>query len=134
MDNAELVQRERLIPAFLELPGQVERLACILPGLLDHVPVEALMGKVAGLIATGGSDHHYLSIDYVLRPVLMWFNMHLVPGSVYARSQQIQGQEVVDAQVRDALAQLGAAVVAMHQRLQGGPMGPPPLSLMGRRG
>ena len=101
--------------------------------LLDHVPVEALMGKVAGLMATGGSDHHYLSIDYVLRPVLMWFNMHLVPGSVYARSQQIQGQEVVDAQVRDDLAQLGEAVVAMHQRLQGSPMGPPPLSLMARR-
>jgi NAD(P)H-dependent FMN reductase len=104
-----------------------------LKNLLDHVPVEALMGKVAGLIATGGSDHHYLSIDYVLRPVLMWFNMHLVPGSVYARSQQIQGQEVVDAQVRDNLEQLGEAVVAMHQRLQGSPMGPPPLSLMGRR-
>src|SRR5215471_18357568 len=59
-----------------------------LKNLLDHIPVEALMGKVAGLIATGGSDHHYLSIDYVLRPVLMWFNMHLVPGSVYVRSQQ----------------------------------------------
>jgi hypothetical protein len=49
------------------------------------------------------------------------------------RSQQIQGQEVVDAQVRDDLAQLGEAVVAMQQRLQGSPMGPPPLSLMGRR-
>jgi FMN reductase len=92
------------------------------------------MGKVAGLLATGGSDHHYLSIDYVLRPMLMWFNMHLVPGSVYVRSQQIQGQEVVDTQVRDHLAQLGEAVVAMHQRLQGSPMGPPPLSLMARRG
>ena len=40
---------------------------------------------------------------------------------------------VVDAQVRDDLEQLGEAVVAMHQRLQGSPMGPPPLSLMGRR-
>ena len=64
---------------------------------------------------------------------MMWFNMHLVPGSVYARGQQIQGQEVVDAQVRDDLEQLGEAVVAMHQRLQGSPMGPPPLSRMGRR-
>jgi hypothetical protein len=30
----------------------------------------------------------------------MWFNMHLGPGRVYvvyARSQQIQGQEVADA-------------------------------------
>ena len=34
MDNAQLVQRERLVPAFLVLPGQVERLARVLPGLL----------------------------------------------------------------------------------------------------
>jgi NAD(P)H-dependent FMN reductase len=104
-----------------------------LKNLLDHVPVEALMGKVAGLIATAASDHHYLSIDHSLRPVLMWFNMHLVPGSVYVRSQQIQGSEVTEAQVREHLGQLGEAVIAIHQRLQGGPMGPPPLSLPRRR-
>ena len=34
MDNAKLVQRERLVPSFLLLPGQVERLAGVLPGLL----------------------------------------------------------------------------------------------------
>ena len=34
LDNAKLVQRERLVPAFLLLPGQVERLVGVLPGLL----------------------------------------------------------------------------------------------------
>ena len=34
MDNAKLVQRVRLVSAFLVLPGQVERLAGVLPGLL----------------------------------------------------------------------------------------------------
>ena len=34
MDGAKLVQRGRLVAAFLLLPGQVERLACVLPGLL----------------------------------------------------------------------------------------------------
>ena len=34
LDDAKLVQRERLVPAFLLLPGQVERLAGVLPGLL----------------------------------------------------------------------------------------------------
>ena len=33
MDDAKLVQRVRLVPAFLLLPGQVERLARVLPGL-----------------------------------------------------------------------------------------------------
>ena len=34
LDNAKLVQCERLVPACLLLPGQVERLARVLPGLL----------------------------------------------------------------------------------------------------
>ena len=34
VDHAKLVQCQRLIPAFLELPGQVERLARMLQGLL----------------------------------------------------------------------------------------------------
>jgi hypothetical protein len=34
MDSAKLVQREGLVPACLLLPGQVERLARVLPGLL----------------------------------------------------------------------------------------------------
>src|SRR6266446_1820053 len=95
----------------------------------DTPPVVALMGKVAGLIATGATDHHYLSIDQELRPVLIWFNMHLVPGSVYVRSNQLQGTEIIDEQVREHLRQLGEAVSALHQRLQGSPLGPPPLSL-----
>src|SRR5262249_57776860 len=34
MDNTKVMQRKRLVPAFLELPGQVERLAGVLPGLI----------------------------------------------------------------------------------------------------
>src|SRR5215831_4266242 len=34
MDDAKLVQRARLVPAFLLLSGQVKRLARVLPGLL----------------------------------------------------------------------------------------------------
>src|SRR4029450_8547823 len=34
LDNAKLVQRKGLVPACLVLPGQVERLTRVLPGLL----------------------------------------------------------------------------------------------------
>ena len=37
LDGAKLVQRERLVPAFLELPGQVERLVRMLPDLLAAI-------------------------------------------------------------------------------------------------
>lgn len=105
-----------------------------LKNLLDHVPVEAFMNKVAGLIASAASDHHYLSIDQELRPVLMWFNMHLIPGSVYLRGNQIQDGEVSDALAQEHLRQLGEAVVALHKLINDHTtMGPPPLSLWGRR-
>jgi len=132
-DTPKVVQRVRAADAYvIGTPIYRGSYTGSLKNLLDHVPVEALMGKVAGLIATGATDHHYLSIDHELRPVLTWFNMHLVPGSVYVRSHQLQGNEILDEQVREHLHQLGEAVVALHQRLQGSPMGPPPLSLWGR--
>jgi FMN reductase len=104
-----------------------------LKNLLDHVPAEAMMGKVAGLIVNGATDHHYLSIDQELRPLLMWFNLHLVPGSVYVRGNQMQGTTIVDEQAREHLRLLGEAVVDITQRLTGSLQGPPPLSLWGRR-
>jgi hypothetical protein len=58
----------------------------------------------------------------------MWFNMHLVPGSVYVRGNQMQGKEIIDEQVQEHLRQLGEAVVILHQGIQAAAGGPPPLS------
>ncbi len=104
-----------------------------LKNLLDHIPVEAFMGKVAGLIGNAYTDHHYLSIDQELKPVLAWFNMHIVPGSVYVRADQMKGGEITDEHVRDHLRQLGEAVVRLCRSLQDSPQGPPPLVLWPRK-
>ena len=104
-----------------------------LKNLLDHIPVEAFMGKVAGLIGNAYTDHHYLSIDQELKPVLAWFNMHIVPGSVYVRADQMQGGEVTDERVRDHLRQLGEAVIRLCHSLQDSSQGPPPLVLWPRK-
>lgn len=104
-----------------------------LKNLLDHIPVEAFMGKVAGLIGNAYTDHHYLSIDQELKPVLAWFNMHLVPGSVYVRADQMKGGEITDEIVRDHLRQLGEAVISLCHSLQDSPQGPPPLVLWPRK-
>ena len=41
IDHTKLVQRERLVPAFLELPGQGKCLAGVLFGLLAASPPDA---------------------------------------------------------------------------------------------
>ena len=101
-----------------------------LKNLLDLVPVEGLMGKVCGLVAMGASDHHYLSVDSQLRPVLAWFGAHLVPGMVYLQSRQFQEGQLADPEAVAGLENLAAAVIAMQKAVASSKefMGPAPLA------
>ena len=55
----------------------------VLKNLLDTTPVEALQAKPVGIVAMGGSPHHYLGVDWQLREVLTWFGALVAPTSVY---------------------------------------------------
>src|SRR5207245_1045816 len=55
----------------------------VLKNLLDITPVEALQNKPVGIVAMGGSPHHYLAVDSQLRAVLAWFGALIAPTSVY---------------------------------------------------
>ena len=100
-----------------------------LKNLLDHVPVEGLHGKACGLIGMGATDHHYLSIDTQLRPVLAWFGAHVVPGMVYLQSRHFQDGRLTDPQAVAELQSLAHSVVALHRAATDGKFsGPPPLA------
>ena len=101
-----------------------------LKNLLDLVPVEGLMGKACGLLAMGATDHHYLTVDTQLRPVLAWFGAHLVPGAVYLQSCHFQDGPLNDSQAISDLQSLAKAVVSMQRAAadNGGMTGPPPLA------
>ena len=101
-----------------------------LKNLLDLVPVEGLMGKVCGLVAMGGSVHHYLAIDSQLRPALGWFGAHLVPGAIYLQSGQFEEGRLIDAEAVGGLERLASAVVATQRATAAheGMAGPPPLA------
>ena len=101
-----------------------------LKNLLDHIPVEGLMGKACGLIGMGATDHHYLTVDTQLRPVLAWFGAHLVPGQVYLQSQHFQDGKLADPKAIAGLETLGRSVIALHNSLAGNAdsVGPPPLA------
>ena len=101
-----------------------------LKNLLDHIPVEGLMGKACGLIGMGATDHHYLTVDTQLRPVLAWFGAHLVPGQVYLQSQHFQDGKLADPGSIAGLETLGRGVVALHKSLarNSDSAGPPPLA------
>ncbi len=101
-----------------------------LKNLLDHLPLEALHGKVCGLIGMGGSDHHYLAVDTQLRPVLGWFGAVTTPTTVYLQSRDFQDGRLSNPQAVAGLESLAQAVVATHRALAGNPhiLSPRPLA------
>lgn len=100
-----------------------------LKNLLDHIPVDGLRGKACGLVGMGATEHHYLSVDAQLRPVLAWFGAHVAPGMVYLQSRHFQDGQLVDARAAADLQSLARAVVALHRAAVGGALsGPAPLA------
>ena len=61
----------------------------VLKVFLDLLPQAALQGKTVLPLATGGSPHHMLALDYALRPVLQSLGAkHILPG-IYATDAQV---------------------------------------------
>ncbi|HVZ44683.1 MAG TPA: NADPH-dependent FMN reductase [Ramlibacter sp.] len=86
----------------------------VLKVFLDLLPQTALREKVILPLATGGSPHHMLALDYALRPVLQSLGArHILPG-IYATDSQVTllpegGWHIasdVDARLDDAVLEL----------------------------
>jgi FMN reductase len=100
----------------------------VLKNLLDLLPVEALKDKPVGILAMGGSPHHYLGVDSHLRLVLAWFGALALPTSVYLTNRDFaEGRLASDTALAD-LAALGDTLAALAGSLQGRSLGPTPLA------
>ncbi|MXQ14227.1 NAD(P)H-dependent oxidoreductase [Microvirga makkahensis] len=91
--------------------------------LFDLLPNDALTGKVVGLVATGGSDHHFLALEHQLRPLLSFFRAYTVPGTVYAQNVHFTGGEIAE-ETRRACRLLAEEVVRLTRAISEGQAGP----------
>ena len=55
----------------------------VLKNFLDAVPLDALEGKPAGILAMGNTRDHALGVERHLRDVLAWFGVIPAPTSVF---------------------------------------------------
>jgi FMN reductase len=97
-----------------------------LKNLIDHIPVEALLGKPCGIIAMGATQHHFLGVESHLRDVLAWFGAIVAPTGVYLTSADFadgQPTEGATGSVRDL-----AATVLRLREIAGQSLGPRPLA------
>jgi FMN reductase len=83
----------------------------VLKVFLDLLPQNGFKDKVVLPLATGGSPHHMLALDYSLRPVLQSLGAkHILPG-IYATDAQVTLSESGSYQVSaDIGARLDDAV------------------------
>ena len=61
----------------------------VLKAFLDLLPQTALKGKTVLPLATGGSPHHMLALDYALRPVLQSLGAKNILPGIYATDAQV---------------------------------------------
>lgn len=99
----------------------------VLKNLLDLVPVKALEAKPVGIVAMGGSAHHYLGVDRHLRDVLSWFGALVAPTSVYLTGGDFDAGAPTQGAVA-TLRELAVTVLALADRLAGVALGPEPLA------
>jgi len=69
-------------------------------GLLKHffdlLDPAKLEGKIAILVATGGSDQHALVLEHQLRPLMTFFGVVTVPTAVYARDNDFIDYQLIN--------------------------------------
>jgi NAD(P)H-dependent FMN reductase len=99
-----------------------------LKNLLDIAPVEALQNKPVGILAMGGSPHHYLAVDTQLRGVLGWFGALVAPTSVYVTGGDFKEGRLAAEGARADLTALTRTLIMLSRRLDPAALGPKPLA------
>jgi len=100
----------------------------VLKNLLDITPVEVLQGKPVGIVAMGGSPHHYLAVDSQLRPVLAWFGALVAPTGVYLTGGDFRDGQLASESARRDLAALTGTLITLSRRADPAALGPLPLA------
>lgn len=88
-----------------------------LKNLFDLIPNHALNGKAVGIIATGGSNHHFLAIEHQFKPIFGFFNAYTIPGGVYANNSHFNDGELSDIDILNRLKKLSRETVRLSTLL-----------------
>jgi FMN reductase len=100
----------------------------VLKNLLDIAPVEALQSKPVGIVAMGGSPHHYLGVDWQLREVLTWFGALVAPTGVYLTGGDFKDGHLASESARNDLSALTGTLLTLARSLDPALLGPKPLA------
>lgn len=78
----------------------------------DQAPLE---NRPVGLVATGATDHHYLSVSQELGPIASFFGSYPVGGGIYINASQFDGKKITDEEIVQRLQILGKSTVELSK-------------------
>lgn len=97
--------------------------------LFDLIPNDSIRGKAVGIVATGGSDHHYLAIEHQFKPLIGYFNAFSIPGGVYANNSHFNNGELTDLNILERLEKLAKETIRLSTLLNNSYDGPAELTI-----
>ncbi|RFU65008.1 NADPH-dependent FMN reductase [Peribacillus glennii] len=95
-----------------------------LKNLIDLIPNDFLKGKASGLVATGGSDHHYLGLDLGFRTAMAFFQVHTIPGILYHSRFTVKDGQIIEDNVKEQAENFGKDLVELASITRGKVLGP----------
>ena len=99
----------------------------VLKNLLDLAPVKALQVKPVGILAMGGSPHHYLGVESQMKDVLQWFGALVAPTNCYVTGGDFKDGQLASEGARKDLAALVTTLLTLA-KLDKASLGPIPLA------
>lgn len=97
--------------------GTLKNLFDLIPRGKWQSPEAPLEDRPVGLIATGATDHHYLSIAQELGPIAAFFGSHQVGSGVYVNSSQFSDGQIIDEEAISRLETLGKATAELSETI-----------------
>lgn len=88
-----------------------------LKNVFDLLPVEGLLDKAVGIIATAGSSKHFLMVEQQLKPILAYMKASIVQKYVFIEEKDYHQKKIVNDDVLFRLNQLVDDVIDTHKAI-----------------
>ncbi|MFC3041117.1 NADPH-dependent FMN reductase [Virgibacillus xinjiangensis] len=90
-----------------------------LKNMFDVLPVDTMMNKTAGMIATAGSSKHHLVVEHQLKPILSYMKAMVLPQYVFIEEEYFdEKKEITNGEILYRLEKLAEDVIEMGKRIR----------------
>jgi FMN reductase len=111
-DTKNLIEKIMLADAYIiGTPTYQASIPGVLKNVFDLLPIDSFRDKVIGIVATAGSEKHYLMAEQQLKPILNYMKAIVVPKYVFMEEKDYLNGEIIDDDIRSRLGHLAEDTV-----------------------